>query len=148
MNATLFPTRFQQQPVRLASPMGWVPARRALPSEIGSRQLGQQNPDISAIAKGADITLSVLTGGAAMVSGIALMTLVGAPSKTDADAKREGYYVPGGKPASRTWNWVGGIIAVVGLINIFSSLSRASGTSITQAVTATITQPTPQPATR
>ncbi len=143
MNATLFPAHFPQQQVRLAGQGGWAPARRPLPSEAGaaSRRLGQ-SAEASAIAKGADITFSVLASAAAVTSGIALMTLVGAPS----GGSPEGFLrAPGGRPARNTWSWVGGIIAIVGLLNAFVSLSRASATTQPPALAPTITR-TPAPA--
>jgi len=87
--------------------------------------LGQGEAQL--VARGSDIAFSILAGVAAIVSGIAVMVQFG-KGETATYTTREGRMAPGrpGKGAKPAWYVVGGIVSLLGLANIWSSINRAS----------------------
>ena len=155
MRAIGFPVQFPTTPgtlpaVQMAQPasQGWSPARRAKPmmaqrmtrpvgSTMAGRRMGQSEAELW--ARGSDITFSILTGLAAIVSGLGLVIEFGkgesgrASSATPAEraeAIRTGRAprVPGGGRTSSkpVWFLLGGGVALLGIANIWSSINRAS----------------------
>lgn len=126
MNTTAFPIQRQGgfSPMRRSGFAVLPNPARSGPRQDAARRIGQA-PEAAALARGADITFSVLTSGAAVVSGITLMTLVGMSARDGG----EGYLrAVGGRQGKTAWAWIGGIIAILGAANAFVSLSRAAAT--------------------
>lgn len=94
----------------------WRPPQGTLARQMGvsrrpqvmTRRLGQAGR----IATGADMVSRIVVGGAAIIGGIALATIVGS-----------------GDPKRPTWKWIGGITAVLGALKIFSDVSDSSVSS-------------------
>ena len=86
-------------------------ALRPRPQTVVTRRLGQA----SKVAQGADLVSGILTGGAAIVSGIALAVFVGGEEES--------------ATARPTWKWIGGITAVLGAVKVFNDISK--GTAVT-----------------
>lgn len=129
-----FPTASAMPQVRLAQP-GWTPAPRQQPttrllprptSSAHMAPLGQGEAQL--VARGADITFSILAGVAAIVSGVAVMVQFGKGEAGTGTMVREGRMTPGraAKGAKPAWYVVGGIVSLLGLANIWSSINRAS----------------------
>jgi hypothetical protein len=147
MNQTGFPVQFPAAPqmpqARMAQP-AWAPARRAqqpmmavrmsrpVSSTMGGHQVGQSAAQLW--ARGSDITFSILTGVAAVVSGVALIMnfgkgQVGTPTRTIPGAPGQPMQVVPGQAAQQgkqLWYFVGGAISLIGLANIWSSINRAA----------------------
>jgi len=121
--------------VRLAQP--WAPARRQQPLAVratrpvvptlGGSRVGQTTAQLW--ARGSDISFSILTGVAAIVSGIALVVNFGKgdpaipPRIVPGMPPVPGRSATSGKPM---WYVIGGLISVLGAANIWSSINRAS----------------------
>ncbi len=132
--------------VRLAQPgnQRWTPARRAQPMvaqrmsrPVGSTMSGKMGQTEAAIwARGSDITFSILTGLAAVVSGVAIILELGkaTPGTRTTIAPRPGMpartVVSGGEKAKVGWYVTGGAVALIGIINIFASITRAASLQI------------------
>lgn len=155
MNATGFPVQFPMTPslpqARMAQ--AWTPARRQQPmavrmsrpvsSTLGAHKLGQSTAQLW--ARGSDISFSILTGVAAIVSGLALVINFG-KGEAGLPARPQPSAIPGqpmtmvpGRQSSQSkpvWYVVGGVIAFLGAANIWSSINRASSLQIQTAQTA------------
>lgn len=86
----------------------WRPAPRAhhYQHQMGRpHRLGQ-----ASIATGADVLFSLVTGVGALVTGIAVATMVGA----DKDKPRP------------TWKWIGGIVTALGILTILVDVGKIS----------------------
>ena len=102
-------------------------------------------------ARGSDIAFSILTGLAAIVSGLGLIIEFGKgePVRRGAVAP----VIPGqpprpaavsGKPAQPVWYVVGGAVALLGVANIWSSINRAAALQPTVPIATTPVNATAQ----
>ncbi len=152
-----FPTPAQAMPaVRMAQPaiQGWSPARRAQPmvaqrlsrsvGPVMSGKMGQTEAMLW--ARGSDIAFSILTGLAAIVSGLGLVIEFGkgepgrrgvapaVPGRPGVVPRPTG--VVGAKAAQPVWYVIGGAVALMGVANIWSSINRAAALQIPGQTTA------------
>ncbi len=151
MRQTGFPVQFPTQagsmpPVRLAQPtsQGWTPARRAQPMmaqrlsrPVGPVMSGKMGQTEAAIwARGSDITFSILTGLAAVVSGVAIILELGKATIGYRVTKSARPGVPSrtvvsrGENAKVGWYVTGCVVALIGIVNILSSITRAASLQI------------------
>ncbi len=144
-----FPTPAREMPaVRMAQPanQGWVPARRAQPMvaqhmsrSVGPTMSGEMGQTEAMLwARGSDIAFSILTGLAAIVSGLGLVVEFGKgePGRRAAALPIRPGVTPrpavsvAGKPAQPVWYVIGGVVALLGVANIWSSINRAAALNI------------------
>ncbi len=140
-----FPTTVGEMPaVKMAQlNRGWAPARRESPMmarrmtrPVGSNMSGRiWQTEAILWARGSDIAFSILTGLAAIVSGLGLVMEFGKGEKaTRAAAPERPGMIPRpgipGKPAQPVWYVLGGAVALLGVANIWSSINRASALQI------------------
>jgi hypothetical protein len=81
------------------------------------------------VARGSDIAFSILAGVAAVVSGIAIIVNFGKGEIAEPQRFERGRPVGTGRAgagAKPTWYVVGGIVSLLGVANIWSSINRAS----------------------
>lgn len=167
MMPTGFPVHFPTAPsvlppVRMAQPgqseqqsPGWSPARRAQPmmaqqlnrpvrSSLAGPQVGQTTAEL--VARGSDITFSILTGLAAAVSGVGLIFAFGKgeeaarrPALTPARPGERPVVAPptSGKTSKPHWYWIGGAVALLGVANIWASINRAAALQVPAPQTTT-----------
>ena len=151
-----FPTAVGEMPaVKLAQQnRSWAPARRENPMmarrmtrPVGSNMSGKLGQTEAMLwARGSDITFSILTGLAAIVSGLTLIMELGKGEKARRAAvpERAGMAPrPGipGRPSEPTWYWIGGVVTVMGIANIWSSISRAAALQAPVQANSTTTTP-------
>ncbi len=120
---------------------GWTPARRIQPmmaqritrpvyATMSGKRVGQT--EAALWARGSDIAFSILTGLAAIISGIGLIIEFG-----KGEPARRGVVMPtqpgqlprpmvAGKPARPVWYAIGGAVALLGVANIWASINRAA----------------------
>jgi hypothetical protein len=99
---------------------------------MGSHKVGQTAAELW--ARGSDITFSILTGVAAVVSGLSLAMSFGkaqpgVPGRMVPAAPGQApQVIPGTpqQPSRPIWYVVGGVISAIGVANIWSSINRAS----------------------
>ncbi len=144
-----FPTTAGEMPaVKMAQlNRGWAPARREAPMmarrmtrPVGSNMSGRIGQTEAMLwARGSDIAFSILTGLAAIVSGLGLIMELGKGERAirAVAPERPGMAPTPGTPARPSdpkWYWIGGAVAVMGVANIWSSINRAAALQIpTQA---------------
>ena len=137
---------------------GWTPARRIQPmmgqnmtrpvrSAMSGVRVGQGEAQLW--ARGSDIAFSILTGLAAIVSGIGVIINFG-----KGEASRRGMVspMPGapprpamvGRPSRPVWYVIGGAVALLGVANIWSSINRAAALQPMTVPIATTPGPTAQ----
>ncbi len=145
-----FPTAVGEMPaVKLAQQnRSWAPARRENPMmarrmtrPVGSNMSGKLGQTEAMLwARGSDIAFSILTGLAAIVSGLGLVVEFGKGEPGRRGAAPVGPIRPGmvpraptgiaGKPAQPVWYVIGGVVALLGVANIWSSINRAAALQI------------------
>lgn len=147
------------QPGQTAVPQGhgtgWTPARRAAPmmaqrvaqparSTLSGKRVGQGEAQLW--ARGSDITFSILTGLAAVVSGLGLIIEFGKgePARRGATVAPTPTGVPRpvpvavtGRPARPIWYVIGGAVSLLGIANIWASINRAAALQPTTVPVAT-----------